>query len=128
MISIRSFLQVAVINTLLVADYAAGADPCEVKEYWFEAGIGFYANGYSLTNTEKRARSLYRSMKGEPLTEDEAAATALLAWHFLDGEKASKSIGQVERLMLADHYYAQCREKAIKEGQGCDPHDSPCPN
>ena len=117
MISIRLFYQVALIAQLLLAAYTVGADPCEDKEWWFEVGIGFYSNGYSLEGTEKRTRSLYKSTRGEPLSEDEAVATALQAWRFLDDENVSTDIDQLKRLMLADQYYARCREMANMNGQ-----------
>ena len=113
----KFILQIAMVIPLSLMSYAVIAIPCEEKELWFEAGIGFYANGYSLEGTEKRIRSLYGTMKGEPLTEEEAVATALQAWRFLDSEKVATNIGQVERVMLAHRYYAQCREKEIANNQ-----------
>ncbi len=77
-------------------------------------GIGFYSNGYSLEETEKRTRSLYITAKGAALPEDEAVATALDAWRLLRSENVSTNIDQVERLMLADQYYNRCREIATK--------------
>ena len=117
MISIRFLWQVALIAPLSLTACAVSAAPCEEKELWFEAGIGFYSNGYSLKGTEKRIRSLYGTMKGEPLTEEEAVATALQAWRFLDDKNVSTGIDQVERVMLAHQYYARCREQAIMNGQ-----------
>ena len=117
MICIRLPCRVALIAHLLLTVCAVNAAPCEEKELWFEAGIGFYANGYSLKGTEKRTRSLYRTMKGERLTEDEAVATALQAWRFLEDENVPTNIGQLERLMLANQYYARCREKATMNSQ-----------
>ena len=112
MIFIRLICKVALIAQLSLTTHTVSADPCEDKEWWFEVGIGFYSNGYSLEGTERRTRSLYKSTKGGALTEDEAVATALHAWRFLDDENVSTNIDQVERLMLADQYYARCREMA----------------
>jgi hypothetical protein len=78
---------------------------------WFETGIGYYAEGYRLEGAEKKARSLYRTMEGEPFTEDEAVGIAMQAWRILDGEKASTNINQVERIGLAHLYYVQCLEQ-----------------
>jgi hypothetical protein len=111
-IFIRMICRVALIAQLSLTACTASADPCEDKEWWFEVGIGFYSNGYSLEGTEKRTRSLYKTQKGRALTEDEAVATALQAWRFLHDGNVSTNIGQVERLILADQYYNRCREIA----------------
>jgi hypothetical protein len=116
--SIRLSCQLILVTQLSLIACAVSAATCEEKELWFEAGIGFYSNGYSLEGTEKRTRSLYRKMKGEPLTEDEAVATALEAWRFLDEQDVSINIAQVQRLVLADQYYARCREQATTGRQG----------
>jgi hypothetical protein len=110
MLPILAYL-IALIAPLSPPANAVSPDPCNDKEFWFETGIGYYSEGYGLTGAEKKARSLYKTMEGEPLTEDEAVATALEAWRFLDGEKASTNIGQVERMGLAHFYYIQCLEE-----------------
>ena len=64
-------------------------------------------------------------MKAEPLTEEEAVATALQAWRLLDSEKVPTNIDQVKRVVLAHQYYAQCREKEAinsEEKQGIESH------
>jgi hypothetical protein len=116
-ISIRLLCQVALIAQLSITAYPVSADPCEDKEWWFEVGIGFYSNGYSLEGAQKRTRSLYKATKGGALTEEQAVATALEAWHFLNNQNVSTNIDQVERLMLADQYYSRCREIATMNGQ-----------
>jgi hypothetical protein len=107
-INIKIVWQIVLIVPLTLVAVNISAGPCEDKELWFETGVGFYSNGYSLEGTEKRTRSLYRKMKGEPLTEEVAVATALQAWRHLDENKVSTNIGQIERVMLAQRYYAQC--------------------
>ncbi len=114
MIFIRMICRVALIAQLSLTACTASADSCEDKEWWFEVGIGFYSNGYSLEETEKRTRSLYITTKGGALAEDEAVATSLQAWRFLHDENVSTNIGQVKRLMLADQYYNRCREIATE--------------
>ena len=108
--SIRLLFQAALVAQLSFSALAVNAASCEDKEYWFEAGVGFYANGYRLEGTEKRIKSLYRKMKGEPITEDEAVAIGLDAWRFLDANNASRDIDQIKRLMLVEQYYARCLE------------------
>ena len=117
MINIKMVWQIALIVPLTLVAVNISAGHCEEKELWFEAGVGFYSNGYSLEGTEKRTRSLYRKMKGEPLTEEVAVATALQAWRHLDENKVSTDIGQIERVMLAQRYYAQCLEMERTESQ-----------
>ena len=117
MINIRFFCHLALIAQLSLTAYPVSADTCENREWWFEVGVGFYSNGYSLEGTEKRTRSLYKSTRGEPLTEDEAVATALEAWRSLDDQNVSRDIDQLQRLLLADQYYARCREMAKTSGQ-----------
>ena len=111
MISIRFIGLIALIATLATPANADSSDPCGDKEMWFETGIGYYSEGYGLKGAEKKARSLYRSMEGESLTEGEAVAIALEAWRILAGEKASTNINQVERIGLAHLYYVQCLEE-----------------
>jgi hypothetical protein len=110
-ISIRFIGLIALVVPLALPVNADNPDPCRDKEMWFETGIGYYSEGYGLKGAEKKARSLYRMMEGEPFTEDEAVAIALQAWRFLDGEKASTNINQVERIGLAHLYYLQCLEE-----------------
>ena len=111
MISIRFIGLIALIAPLALPANADSPDPCRDREMWFETGIGYYSEGYGLKGAEKKARTLYRMMEGEPLTEDEAVAIALQAWRLLDGEKASTNINQIERIGLAHLYYVQCLEE-----------------
>ena len=111
MISIRFIGLIALLAALALPANAYSPDPCRDKEMWFETGIGYYAEGYGLKGAEKKSRSLYRSMEGETLTEDEAVGIAMQAWRILDGEKASTNINQVERIGLAHLYYVQCLEE-----------------
>lgn len=111
MISIRFIGLIALVAALALPANAYSPDPCRDKEMWFETGIGYYAEGYRLEGAEKKARSLYRTMEGEPFTEDEAVAIAVQAWRILDGKKASTNINQVERIGLAHLYYVQCLEQ-----------------
>jgi hypothetical protein len=110
-ISIRFIGLIVLIAPLSLPANADSSDPCSDKEMWFDAGVGYYSDGYGLKGVEKKARSLYRAMDGELLTEDEAIAIALEAWRFLDGEKASTNINQVQRMGLAHLYYVQCLEE-----------------
>lgn len=111
MISIRFTGLVALIAPFAIFASADSLDPCGDKEMWFETGIGYYSEGYGLKGAEKRARTLYRMSEWESLTEDEAVAITLQAWRLLDGEKASTNINQIQRIGLAQMYYAQCLEE-----------------
>ena len=110
-ISTRFIGLIALIAPLALPANADSPDPCRDKEMWFETGIGYYSQGYGLKGAEKKARSLYRTMEGETLTEGDAVAIALEAWRILNGEKASTNINQVERMGLAHLYYVQCLEE-----------------
>tara|TARA_R110001599_G_scaffold353879_1_gene601885 strand:- start:26863 stop:27201 length:339 start_codon:yes stop_codon:yes gene_type:complete len=107
----RFLALIALIAPLAMPSNADSSAPCRDKELWFETGIGYYSEGYGLEGAEKKARSLYRMMEGEPFTEDEAIAIALQAWHFLDSENASTHINQIERIGLAHSYYIKCLEQ-----------------
>ena len=111
MISTRFIGLIALIASLAIPALADSADPCRDKELWFETGIGYYSQGYGLQGTEKKVRSLYRTMDGEQLTEEEAVSIALEAWHVLDSENASTNINQMKRIGLAVLYYTQCIEQ-----------------
>ena len=111
MISIRFFGLIALVASLATPATGDSPDLCGDKEMWFETGIGYYSEGYGLEGAEKKTRSLYRSMKGEPFTEEESVGIAMEAWRLLDGERASTNINQVERIGLAHLYYLQCLEE-----------------
>ncbi|MEM8560973.1 MAG: hypothetical protein AAGF57_02005 [Pseudomonadota bacterium] len=85
-------------------------DPCRDKEYWFETGIGYFSEGYSLEETQKRGRSLYKSMTQEQLSQDEALAIVSEAWQLLSSINSDRQVGQLERLGLAHQYYMQCSQ------------------
>ncbi|MEM1155092.1 MAG: hypothetical protein AAGI44_13220 [Pseudomonadota bacterium] len=107
-------IRIALASVVLLVPVFVAAelpqDPCRDKEYWFETGIGYFSEGYSLEETQKRGRSLYKSMTLEQLSEDEALAIVSEAWQLLSSINSDRQVGQLERLGLAHQYYLQCSQ------------------